>query len=232
MSILPGKIFHPGVPPNFDQPRSWSKLGPDNRTKWPYNDQPVPGPNVSGPCNHSEPNTFYDDAHYCLTPDYNDAPAGEKRFLTDEAVTNEVIGRLNAAIDNWKETGQPFFVALGTHKPHLPWVYPKRFYDRIPHHVAEAKHQLWPADVPAIGFHECAEMSVNYLDTDGQGTAFNTSNFAGHQAQMRRAYYGALAYTDDLIGQALQALGDGGAANDTIVSFIGDHGWQLGEHAM
>jgi len=41
---------------------------------------------------------------------------------------------------------------------------------------------------------------------------------------MRRAYYGVLSYVDDLIGQALQALEDGGAADDTVVSFIGDHG--------
>lgn len=60
----------------------------------------------------------------------------------------------------------------------------------------------------------------------------NDKTFSGHQAQMRRAYYGALSYTDDLIGQALDALKAGGADNDTVVSWLGDHGWMLGEHDM
>lgn len=28
-----GKLFHPGVPPNFDQPRSWSSAAPDGKKK-------------------------------------------------------------------------------------------------------------------------------------------------------------------------------------------------------
>ena len=46
------------------------------------------------------------------------------------------------------------------------------------------------------------------------------------------AYYGCLGYADDLIGQVLDALDDGGVADSTVVSFIGDHGWHLGEHDM
>ena len=30
-----GKLYHPNVPPNFDQPRSWSLSAPDG-TPWPY----------------------------------------------------------------------------------------------------------------------------------------------------------------------------------------------------
>ena len=52
------------------------------------------------------------------------------------------------------------------------------------------------------------------------------------QSLMRRAYYGCLSYADSLIGKALAMLEDGGAAQDTIVTFIGDHGWHLGEHDM
>ena len=41
-----------------------------------------------------------------------------------------------------------------------------------------------------------------------------------------------MSYADDLLGQAIAALKDGGAAEDTVVSFIGDHGWALGEKCM
>ena len=45
----------------------------------------------------------------------------------------------------------------------------------------QATHKYWPADVPHLGFHECAEMSVQYLDTNGLGTAFSNKSFDGHQ---------------------------------------------------
>jgi len=149
-------------------------------------------------------------------------------------VTNVVLERLSDAIGNYKKTTQPFFMGLGTHRPHLPWVYPKPFFDKVNggNDVAEAKHKVWPADVPHLHWHECAEMSTQYLDSDGLGTAFSNNSFNGHQALMRRAYYGCLGYADDLIGQVLDLLDDGGVTDSTVVSFIGDHGWHLGERDM
>ena len=121
------------------QPRSWSPMAPDNKTAWPYDDSPKPPPNASTKCLHNvdKETTFYADHLFCLTQDYNDdsdsdsdsdgdgdgevvdSANKEKAYLLDEAVTNEVLGRLNVAIDNWKETGQPFFVGLGKSVPSL-----------------------------------------------------------------------------------------------------------------
>ena len=50
------------------------------------------------------------------------------------------------------------------------------------------------------------------------------------QRTLRRAYYAAISDTDSLIGRVLDELDKLGLANDTIVSFNADHGWQLGEH--
>jgi membrane-anchored protein YejM (alkaline phosphatase superfamily) len=54
----------------------------------------------------------------------------------------------------------------------------------------------------------------------------------GHQSLMRRVYYGCLSYVDNLIGQALAMLDAEDVASSTVVSWIGDHGWHLGEHDM
>ena len=45
---------------------------------------------------------------------------------------------------------------------------------------------------------------------------------------LRRAYYAAISYVDSLIGDLLQELDTLGLSDSTIVSFWGDHGWQLG----
>ena len=69
---------------------------------------------------------------------------------------------------------------------------------------------LFLLQVPHIGFHDCAEMSHAYFDSGGQGVAFSNDSFTGHQALMRRAYYGCLAYADDLLGQLLDILDETG----------------------
>ena len=47
---------------------------------------------------------------------------------------------------------------------------------------------------------------------------------------LRRAYYAAVSYIDEQIGRILATINELGLAEDTIVSFLGDHGWQSGEH--
>jgi choline-sulfatase len=48
----------------------------------------------------------------------------------------------------------------------------------------------------------------------------------------RRAYYGAIAYVDDLLGRLMQALRSAGFADDTIVILTSDHGEMLGERGL
>jgi choline-sulfatase len=48
----------------------------------------------------------------------------------------------------------------------------------------------------------------------------------------RRAYYGAIAYVDDLLGRLTQALRSAALAEDTIVILTSDHGEMLGERDL
>lgn len=47
---------------------------------------------------------------------------------------------------------------------------------------------------------------------------------------LRRAYFASISYIDSLVGQVLNQLSAVNLASNTIVLFVGDHGWQLGEH--
>ena len=48
---------------------------------------------------------------------------------------------------------------------------------------------------------------------------------------LRQSYYAAVSFTDSLFGKVLSTLDELGLTEDTIVSFFGDHGYHLGEHA-
>ena len=217
-----GKLYHPGVPPNFDQPRSWSSQAP-NGDPWPYlNNGEVNGTNkLDSPHCQGKAHSCCGakDPHYCL----RDLQPGT--FLLDQTVKNIAVERLEVAMENWQTTKQPFFVGMGTHRPHLGWEFPIE-YELPSATVPEAVHQSWPHTVPHLHFHECAEMHAQYWDDRDFGVPLPMQNstsakFVNQQDVVRRAYYGCISYVDGLIGELLETLRVGGAEQDTAVVFTG-----------
>lgn len=51
-------------------------------------------------------------------------------------------------------------------------------------------------------------------------------------AEVKRYYYAAVSHTDEMIGAVLAAVRARGEEQNTIVAFIGDHGWHLDELGM
>ena len=45
-----------------------------------------------------------------------------------------------------------------------------------------------------------------------------------------QAYLACISYVDACVGRLLAALEESGHAEDTIVVFLGDHGYQVGEY--
>eukprot|EP00040_Diaphanoeca_grandis_P039908 m.260558 g.260558 ORF g.260558 m.260558 type:complete len:515 (+) comp40127_c0_seq1:20-1564(+) len=198
-----GKMYHPELPPNEDNPRSWSINLTD------------PGGNEG--CNCASAPGGDATAEYCELP--NDVSAAN---CTDIMIAETVVG----FIDQVSGLNGNFFVGLGIHKPHLPWGVPKRFFDLYPpaEQIPIAKHITVPDGMPAIAYHYCDWAHFPNNETKGHPVSTSIAQNA------RRAYYAAVSFTDHLIGTALQALNNSGRANNTIIIMAADHGWQLGEH--
>lgn len=112
------------------------------------------------------------------------------------------------------EAGKPFFVAAGFHNPHLPWTAPKRFFDL--HRVEDFEVPAYPPlqDVPAIA-----------LQTELSGFSQPDS-----PAAARRAYYAAVSFIDAQVGLLLDELDRRDLWSNTVVAFLSDHGFHLGDH--
>ena len=52
--------------------------------------------------------------------------------MQDQQTTAHAISTLTKLAPTAKTGEQPFFVTLGFHKPHLPWIFPKSFLDYYP----------------------------------------------------------------------------------------------------
>ncbi|XP_071504150.1 iduronate 2-sulfatase-like [Diadema antillarum] len=127
---------------------------------------------------------------------------------------------------------QPFFLAVGYHKPHVPFKYPEEFRSLYPlTSVQIASNPDLPAKLPPVAFEPYSSFSRRE-----DIAALNLSFPYGPMPRqyhflLRQSYYAAATYTDYQIGRLLQGLEENGFANNTIIVFLGDHGWQLGEHS-
>ncbi|MDG3002530.1 sulfatase [Paludisphaera mucosa] len=119
-----------------------------------------------------------------------------------------------------KPREKPFFLAVGLHKPHMPWNVPRKYYDLHPLDSI----QLPPTrpddldDVPPAG--------VRMARPRGDHKAMLES---GRWKEAVQAYLAAISYADAMIGRLLDALDASPQRDKTIVVLWGDHGWHLGE---
>ena len=147
-----------------------------------------------------------------------DEPAngGGEGKLADEAI---------AALRRFKTNAQPFFLAVGFHKPHLPFVSPRTYWDLYdPAKIPLATNPLLPKGAPEY-------VLVNKAELWGYSGVPDVSHLPDDYArQLKHGYYAAVSYMDAQLGRVLDELDQLGLRENTIVILWGDHGWKLGEH--
>lgn len=110
---------------------------------------------------------------------------------------------------------QPFFIAVGFHRPHVPLTAPQKYFTYDAAKLTLANPPAgYPQGVPAAA-----------LDT--------SRGSAGGEAARRKTvadYYACISFVDAQIGVLLDTLERLKLWDNTIVVFMGDHGWLHGEH--
>jgi len=143
--------------------------------------------------------------------------------LPDGFTAAEAVRRLAT----YKNSGKPFFLAVGFLKPHLPFVAPKKYWDlHDPAAIPVPAIDHLPEGAPAFAGHDNGEL--HQYDGIPAGNPIPTDV----ARRLRHGYYACVSYTDAQIGRLLDALDREGLANNTIVVLWGDHGWQLGDHGL
>ena len=142
------------------------------------------------------------------------AADGEDSEQTDGMTAGEVVKLLDANKD------RPFFLACGFFRPHTPYVAPKKYFDMYPLDkiklptVPEGHEKSAPA--PAFGSRKKEQDAM----TDEL------------RKKALQAYYAATTFMDAQVGRVVDALEKLKLAEQTIVVFISDHGYHLGEHGL
>lgn len=166
----------------------------------------------------------------------------------DGLIAAAAVTKLDEYAADYIDNGQPFFLAVGFHKPHLPYTAPKTYWDLYDaveidatDYVTEgAADDPWqietyvmPTGTPRFtrpGNSRANSGEFNtYWDTNrGQ----NPGNLYRKETAERivHGYLACVSYADAQIGRVLDALEASGVADDTIVVLWSDHGWHLADH--
>jgi iduronate 2-sulfatase len=138
---------------------------------------------------------------------------GSDEEQTDGKVANETIRLLKEHKD------KPFFIAAGFYRPHVPDVATKKYFD------------LYPLDKVLLP----NEPTGHVTNVPPVALTTRPPNYGVEEEKLRmfkRAYLASVSFVDAQVGKLLSTLDELKLRDKTIVLFMGDHGWCLGEHGQ
>ncbi|RMF39104.1 MAG: DUF229 domain-containing protein, partial [Planctomycetota bacterium] len=156
-------------------------------------------------------------------PAFESADADEADYPDGQCATEAIrwLEKLSASPD------QPFFLAVGFLKPHLPFCAPKKYWDLYDREEIHLPANYWPPHgAPAEALHNSGELRAYAGIHPSAPVDEPTARSLIH------GYYACVSFVDAQIGRVVDALDRLGLAENTIIVLWGDHGWQLGEHGM
>lgn len=207
-----GKIYHSQEA--YQDPKSWSEPAslytndiaqgyflPENRDLRPTENRPVTGRKMAASEAADVPDKSYPDGKIALA----------------------AVDWLNK--HTTVEPGKPFFLAVGFHKPHLPFCAPKQYWDLYDRKsVGAVPNPQPPADQLDLALVSSLPELRGYRDIPKIGPINKVKT-----AELRHGYLACVSFVDAQIGLLMDALERSGKAENTIVVLIGDHGFHLGE---
>ena len=203
-----GKVFH--HTPGFNPPDQWDEYftmifdDPWDREKYDWVvDQPAP---QWHPLNGLSPFSHEHDWGSVAKPDSEwgdmQAISWTERFLH-------------------RRHDRPFFLAVGTFRPHIPWYAPPRFFDRYPLRSVRIP-KVFDSDLeglPETGLR-MAEFSREEFDKMVAGDQWEAAV---------QGYLACISFADEMIGRLIGVLDSSTHAENTAVIFYSDNGYHLGE---
>ncbi|QDT39275.1 sulfatase [Stratiformator vulcanicus] len=112
----------------------------------------------------------------------------------------------------------PFFLAVGFFVPHTPWIAPAEHFESIP--------------LESVPLFTAAASEQRALEVMPKNGDYDRGMDDAQRRKSVKAYYACVQYLDSQVGRLLSALEEQGLIENTIIVFLGDHGYQLGHHGM
>lgn len=202
-----GKIFHSlqWWPGSENDPATWDEY-------WPAAHKPIP----------FQPRPPQEVYAKLQTSGFGKRPLREALFgweplhIPDEQMSDhQVVDWGIEQLSRPRDGSQPFFLAVGLFRPHIPWEVPQKYYD------------LYPLE----------SLQLPEIRKDDLEDAFQHDRRSWHQwvlandqwPQAVRGYLASITYCDTELGRLLDAFEQSPARESTILILWTDHGMHIGE---
>ncbi len=159
------------------------------------------------------------------------ATATEIQDIPDSRTPDgEIADQALAAMRKLAKGKQPFFLAVGFIRPHLPFVAPRKYWDLYDRdEIPLASNPLLPRNSPTLAMNTMYELR-DYFDFAGTNDPRDGALTEAQQRRLKHGYYASVSLIDAQVGRLLKQLEELDLQDDTVVVLWGDHGWKLGEH--
>lgn len=156
----------------------------------------------------------------------------EKADVSDRGYPDGITADLaTGKLRDLASMDQPFFLAVGFFKPHLPFTAPAKYWDL---YQEDAIPLSYVSGIPE-NIHEASLQNMgefNSYELGDEKASLNQRLSDAYGRKLRHAYYASVSYVDAQVGKVLDELQRLGLADNTIVVLWGDHGWHLGDHRV
>ena len=216
-----GKIYHiydESMLGDEDDLLSWSQP-----TRWP--EVPVWGPEQNKLRDQLIESARNAGKEFKHPHDWPRAETWDNSNIPDDEMQD---GNTTAAVEQYlasrRDQQEPFFLAVGFLRPHLPFNAPKKYWDLYnPNKLSLPAFRKPPLNAPPWSFNKGIVKNYYNMPTIEQAdTAF--------LQKYTQAYLACISYVDACFGRLMTALEKSGHADNTIIVFMGDHGYQMGEY--
>ena len=149
----------------------------------------------------------------------------------DGAIAQEAI-RL---IDRLSSSKNPFFLAVGFKRPHLPFSAPKKYFNLYnPKKIPLEPFRQRAKNVGDLAYHNSGELQ-SYAE-DGREYTLDANQQLqldkDFERELIHGYYACVTFIDFQIGKILNQLKQKGLMDNTIIVIWGDHGYHFGDHRL
>jgi uncharacterized sulfatase len=136
---------------------------------------------------------------------------GDGRDQHDFQAADEAIRILREKRD------KPLFLALGFIRPHVPEVAPRQFFDL--YDLNKIQPPIVPADDRQVHPEAAYQTREPDMGMDERG-----------KREAIRSYHACTSFMDAQVGRVIDELDKLGQTENTVIIFMSDHGYVLGQH--
>lgn len=150
-------------------------------------------------------------------------PAFEKVETSDDAYKDGRAAK-HAIETLQKLKNNKFLMIVGLSKPHLPFNAPKKYWDLYDKNDFKVPSRVKPKNMYRLALSKWGELK-NYANIPNNGDLNDELT-----KELINGYYACISYVDTQIGKIVNTLEELNLKENTLIVFMSDHGYKLGEY--